>query len=340
MHQANLTLSAFQYFSISVPDNIISMCTTKQATSKWLRCNGPTPFLSPLPSCQSNCDCDLFDVHDTPEYWRGYRVRSPVESSDSDGSSDSTDSPCSVASADSSSIVQKYSFSRNLIPTDREAIDAPSKAESNALGLEFTPEADVLETRVIATSTPQAETLRAPRRHQGDRSCDRPSQEDHAQQGHLVFRPDDPANETLASGCPQDTCLQADASDPSDLENLQEPGRSPGQIFQQLVEFGMAPRDRLEENALARDPGQGAATEADTLIGCAVGPQSYDCELLRAPRMRPISLSEDKEDGEHLLYGGPNLGGWLTGVSDGVSKITRLSRLDDVALPVPFTNVP
>jgi hypothetical protein len=201
------------------------MCTTKQATCKWLRCNGPTPFLSPLPSCQSNCDYDLFDVHDTSEYWRGSRVGSPVESSDSDGSSDSSDSPYSVASADSS-IVKKYSFSRDLFPTDREAIDAPSKAESNALGLEFTPEADVLETRVIATSTPQAETLRAPRRHQGDRNCDRPSQEDHAQQGHLVFRPDDPANETLASGCPQDTCLQADASDPSDLEVSVHHGRA------------------------------------------------------------------------------------------------------------------
>jgi hypothetical protein len=103
----------------------------------------------------------------------------------------------------------------------------------------------------------------------------------------------------------------------------------------------MAPSDR-QENALARDPSQGAATEADTFIGCAVGPQPYDCKLLRAPRMGPIPLPEVEEDGEHLLYGGPRLGGWLTGVSDGVSKTTRLSRLD-VALPVPFslkTDVP
>jgi hypothetical protein len=55
--------------------------------------------------------------------------------------------------------------------------------------------------------------------------------------------------------------------------------------------------------------------------------------------MRPIPLPGDKEDGECLLYGGPHLGGWLTGVTDGVSKITTL----DVAVPVPFslgTDVP
>jgi hypothetical protein len=62
-----------------------------------------------------------------------------------------------------------------------------------------------------------------------------------------------------------------------------------------------------------------------------------DSMLLRAPRMRTISLPEEDEegDGEDLFYGGPDLGGWLTGASDGIPKATFLDSLDSV----PFAMV-
>ena len=62
-----------------------------------------------------------------------------------------------------------------------------------------------------------------------------------------------------------------------------------------------------------------------------------DSMLLRAPRMRTISLPEEDEkgDGEDLFYGGPDLGGWLTGTSDGVPKTAFLDSLD----LVPFAMV-
>jgi hypothetical protein len=44
---------------------------------------------------------------------------------------------------------------------------------------------------------------------------------------------------------------------------------------------------------------------------------------------------EEEEEGEDLLYSGSNLGGWLTGALDGVSKIAILDCLD-IGLPVPF----
>jgi hypothetical protein len=62
-----------------------------------------------------------------------------------------------------------------------------------------------------------------------------------------------------------------------------------------------------------------------------------ECQLLRAPRMRTISLPEEDEegDGQDLFYGGPGLGGWLTGASDGVPKTAFLDCLDEV----PFAMV-
>ena len=61
----------------------------------------------------------------------------------------------------------------------------------------------------------------------------------------------------------------------------------------------------------------------------------YEYNPLEAPRMSTIPLPE--EDGEELLYGGPDLGGWLTGTLDGVSKVILpgLSCLN-ISLPTPF----
>jgi len=57
-----------------------------------------------------------------------------------------------------------------------------------------------------------------------------------------------------------------------------------------------------------------------------------------APRRSTIPLpEEDQDDGEGLLYGGPDLGGWLTGTLDGVPKVILpgLSCLD-IGFPMSF----
>ena len=58
---------------------------------------------------------------------------------------------------------------------------------------------------------------------------------------------------------------------------------------------------------------------------------------LRAPQMKTISLPEEQEYDEGLLYSGPDVGGWLTGTLDGVPK-TMLPGLScvDFGLPMPF----
>jgi len=55
--------------------------------------------------------------------------------------------------------------------------------------------------------------------------------------------------------------------------------------------------------------------------------------------MSTISLPEEgQDDGEDILYGGPDLGGWLTGTMDGISKVMSpgLSGIN-IGLPMPFT---
>lgn len=65
-------------------------------------------------------------------------------------------------------------------------------------------------------------------------------------------------------------------------------------------------------------------------------PDIYDHNL-RAPQMKTISLPEEQEYDENLLYSGPDLGGWLTGTLDGVPKtiLPGLSCLH-FGLPMPF----
>ena len=67
------------------------------------------------------------------------------------------------------------------------------------------------------------------------------------------------------------------------------------------------------------------------------GDQLDTCDHeLRAPRMKSISLPEEQEYDEDLLYSGPALGGWLTGTLDCFPKtMPGLSGLD-FDLPMPF----
>jgi hypothetical protein len=78
-----------------------------------------------------------------------------------------------------------------------------------------------------------------------------------------------------------------------------------------------------------------AAAAADGASTYTVNAPPYDWELLRAPRMRPIPLTEEEDD-DDLPYSGSGLGGWLNGTFDGASKTMTLSCLD-FALPVPFS---
>jgi hypothetical protein len=275
-----------------------------------------------------------FDTPESPEDWQD-------ESSDSDSSSDSEDGSLLEVSANLSSTTLEPSSPKN---GSLFYWESPPIAESNALGLIFTSEAVVLKAQGVATSTPQAESLRAPPHHQDARSCDGPSQKHQAQREHLTPQPDSPADDTLAGERPQDICLRADVSDTSGpkvsrhnreaaqvdkraMQRFQELCSFPGQIAYPYSESRKPGRDGdLEDWQGTCDPGQ---LEGPT----AMNAQPSDWELLRAPRNCSIPLPE--EEGDEHLYSGPGLGGWLNGTLDGVPKTMTLCALD-VALPVPF----
>ena len=152
--------------------------------------NSPTFRLSPL------LNSNHFGIPESSESRRdhGSLPGTPFDSSDSGWSSDPHDGRLFTV------------------------FEISSTGESNALGLEFTYETIIFGGQAVTTSIPQAESLRAPQRHQDARSRDRPNKEHCVQQGHLAPQPDSPADETLAEGFPQDICLGADVSDASGLE--------------------------------------------------------------------------------------------------------------------------
>ena len=152
--------------------------------------NSPALRLSPL------LNPKRFDILESSESRQdhGSLPGTPFDASDSDYSSDPHDGRLFTAS------------------------EILSTGESNALGLEFTYETVIFGGQAVATPIPQAESLRAPQRHQDARSRDRPNQGHCVQQEHLVPQPDSPADETLAGGFPQDICLGADMSNAFGVE--------------------------------------------------------------------------------------------------------------------------
>ena len=155
-----------------------------------------------------------FDATQSPEYCYRSLAGSPFDSSDSDSSSDCDDDVISLGSSDLSSTTREALFSKDVSLVS-EGIGTLNLMESNALGLVFISNEDNLATEAVATSAQQAEGLRAPRNHQGGRSCGRPNQKYHAQQGYVAFQSDGPTDETLVRRFPQDIGLCADMSDPS-----------------------------------------------------------------------------------------------------------------------------
>ena len=155
---------------------------------------------------------DRFDIAQNPQYWQQYRslAGSPFDSSDSESDSDCDDDALSVASLNLSSTIYETPLFKDV---DCEGIGTLEIMESNALGLIFISEGDGLEAKDVTTITPQAESLRTPRHHQDARSCDRPDQNNQAQQEHLAFQSDGPTDETLVRRFPQDIGMQGDVSD-------------------------------------------------------------------------------------------------------------------------------
>jgi len=169
-------------------------------------CDFPTTWLSTFKSHDLKSDSSTFNIQDTQslEYWQRHRSLSPFDSSDSDSSSDSEDDVVSLRSSDQvrkdASLISEGTRTLNIM-------------ESNALGLVFMYEEEDLETKAIATSTLQAESLRAPTNHQDDRSCGRPTPKYHALQEHVAFQLDGTTKDTLGGRFPQDIGLWADISD-------------------------------------------------------------------------------------------------------------------------------
>lgn len=161
-------------------------------------------------------DPDPFDFTQGVKYWQHRRslAGSPFDSSDSDSSSDRDDDTLSVASLDLFPTISDTPFSKDGSLVNWEGDKTMEIMEGNALGLIFSYEEDVLEAKAVATFTPQAESLRAPRSHQDARSCDRPDQKHPAQQERLAFQTDSPADKTLARRFPQDIDLRGNVSYP------------------------------------------------------------------------------------------------------------------------------
>jgi hypothetical protein len=118
-----------------------------------------------------------------------------------------------VASLDLLPTIRESPFFKDGSLVSWEGNETSEIMEGNALGLVFAYEEDAVGAKAVATFTQQAESLRAPLHHQDGRSCGRPNQKYHAQQGRLAFQSDGPTDDTLASRFPQDIDLRGDVSD-------------------------------------------------------------------------------------------------------------------------------
>ncbi|KAH9072797.1 hypothetical protein EDB83DRAFT_2359151 [Lactarius deliciosus] len=185
---------------------------------------------------------------------------------------------------------------------------------------------------------PQAGSLRAPINHQDDRSRERLNQVCHAHQRGATSRSYVPANGTLVAGGLQDTCLRGGIHSAFGPKKSQKKCASPRQKAfpyrrtEKRRNYG--PEDWLSSG----DPKK-RAEDDDALSTCAVYAEREDNGLSRAPLLRTVALPDEEESSsaasEDFLYGGPDLGGWLTGTFDGVPKMVTLEHLN-LALPVAF----
>ena len=167
-----------------------------------------TLSLSPLQALKSIPD--PFEALSTHDPWE-IPTRNPLESSESEsdyGSDDGSISPIS-----SRSPTEQYLSGE--MPVDWGATETFAGLADNFLGLNVAPSQTRAGTRVVATSTPQAGSLRAPHNHQDVCSCKRPNQKRHAPRRHATPQSYATANGTLVCGRLQDTCLLGGVSNAS-----------------------------------------------------------------------------------------------------------------------------
>lgn len=198
------------------------LTAVQEMLREWGTFTPSAPSLSPLELPNLNSDPECSGIPSNPGYLRNH-VSLEETTSQCFGSE------CSSSSCDTASL----ELSTNLFPTapepsfpedvslfDWEDIVTQTIGTGNALGLDFTPKTFSLEDQAVTTSTPQAESLRAPPHHQDARGCGCTYQEHQAFYGHQHLAPpsDSRADETLAGEGPQDIRLEADVSNASGLE--------------------------------------------------------------------------------------------------------------------------
>ena len=167
-----------------------------------------TLSLSPLQALKSIPDpFEVLSIHDPWEI----HTRSPLESSESGSDSGSDDGNISPIS--SPSPTEQYLSGE--MPVDWGATETFARLAENFLGLQFAPPQMRTEARAIATTTPQARSLRAPLNHQDVHGRERPNQKCHAPRRHATPQSYVTASETLVEGCLQDTCLLGSANNAS-----------------------------------------------------------------------------------------------------------------------------
>ena len=177
---------------------------TKQAEGVW---EAYTPYLSPLQTMKTVPD--PLDVLGFTDPWK-IHTRSSLESSESESDSGSDDGNSSSMSARSPTFQEDC-----LPPVDWGPAETVTELADNFLGLDFAPSQTRAEVRAVATSTPQARSLRAPTDHQDVHGRDRPNQKYHAPRRRAPPQSYDTASETLVVRCLQDTCLLGTVSNAS-----------------------------------------------------------------------------------------------------------------------------
>ena len=178
--------------------------TTKQAEGVW---EAYTPYLSPLQTMKTIPD--PFDVLGFTDPWKIHN-RSSFEFSESESDSGSDDGNSSSMSARSPTFQEDC-----LPPVDRGPTETVTELADNFLGLDFAPSQTRAEVRAVATSTPQARSLRAPTNHQDVHGRGRPNQKCRTPRRHATPQSYDTASETLVVRCLQDTCLLGTVSNAS-----------------------------------------------------------------------------------------------------------------------------
>ena len=171
-----------------------------------------TPLLSPLRLLKS-----LLDSFDVPEYSETLQIRPiPLVFSEPDPDSLEDDGTPLIAN---SPALHDLSLPEDGRPVVWRATEIFPRLADNALGLVFPPfQIHGDEVSAAVTSTPQAESLRAPSNHQQIRSGEHPNQKYHTPLRHATSQSHVTTNEALFAGCLQDTCLRGAVSNTSGSE--------------------------------------------------------------------------------------------------------------------------